>query len=276
MLVKSQRHGQSLSEYGFVMALVVIVAIAGVRMLGQNLNWKFGSMLPGPSTVAGNHGQQDGSQNGGSGSGSGSSAQGSGGQGNGSSKYSGPDGSDLNNATVEVAGGLGNQEQQQENGQQLDQSGQNKGKSSDTMDQPEGPSQSAVSESQETVDNTPSPEQQMQKYADQLMKIAAKLDPNSSLYHQIEQLSESGRQIGQRLTAYQTASGQPMEPSQDMMMRKGISFSTRDYSKILDGIYQNTTEYSKLSAKDKSLLGELAHASMSVPSNVLQGSQSSP
>jgi hypothetical protein len=256
MLVKSQRHGQSLSEYGFVMALVVIVAIAGVRMLGQNLNWKFGSMLPGPSTVAAHNEQQSGSQNGGSGSGSGAGAQGSGGQRNGSSKYSGPDGSDLNNATVEVAGGLGNQEQQQENGQQRNHSGQNKGGSEQNTSPLDG-SENKGSDTKK-AEQPITHEQQLQQYSNQLMQLAKKFkNQYPELYEDLVSLAQASQMAGPTLTDYENTAvlnsniGMAMAGS-----RRAISQSWRTVGMSSD--YQN------ISPQDQAAIAKLANASLAV------------
>jgi Flp pilus assembly pilin Flp len=47
-MMKIQSCGQSVTEYGIVMALVAVVGFVGVRALGQNLNGMFSAMLPAP------------------------------------------------------------------------------------------------------------------------------------------------------------------------------------------------------------------------------------
>jgi hypothetical protein len=55
--------GQSVTEYGIVMALVAVVGILGVKLLGQALNLKFTAMVPGPAQVSFHPGTTAGSNN---------------------------------------------------------------------------------------------------------------------------------------------------------------------------------------------------------------------
>lgn len=264
--MQGYRRGQNLTEYGVVMALVVVVAIVGVKLLGQTLNLKLSGMVPSRSAALSNaKNSQNGSQDGGSGQSSGSlTGSSSGGGAKGGSDLSTSYGNNMNEpGSVQTAGGLGSQEQQQSNSSVVRQPGQNSGGTvQNTTSQ--GASSSKGSDPAEKPKDVMTHEQQLLQYSRQLMQLAKKFQNQyPELYENLMSLAQASQDAGPALTQYEKAT----------VVNSSLGMGMAGYRRGIEQTWRTvgmSSDYRNLSPQDQAAISNLANASLTVVNTGMQ------